>query len=460
MRKNDYQFAFNQILMLVLPFAFYLAFFFIDGYVICADSSSYIDMNFTREPLYPMYLAFFRLFSGTSDTYLQLAVLGQSLFAAFATWNVAKYLSEKFNLNSLYILGVTALPLLSSLLCRFAAKRSSMYSNSIMTEGLTISIYLLFIRYVLEYVLSKSRSSFIWCCILSFIGISIRKQMFILLFLFVAVYIYINKPKKNTFGKTFILLATIILSSVLLDCSYNYVVRGQFTRHKDAGRFPTTIAMYAAEEEYADYIEEPELKDIFLMLYHICDNEGWLMHSAPSGWFDAVSHFEDHYDFIQLDTMETILTREISNYQYKAGEMLDIERIDLIEKEFRNALLPHEIPRLLTIFFNNILAGLVLSVAKKSHMLVIYSVFVYMFYLLLMAIVIYKSKQNSRSANHSHLVAASALSVITLLSILGNVGLVSMVIFCQTRYTIYNLSLFYISLLIMIKVLLENRKKN
>ena len=39
---------------------------------------------------------------------------------------------------------------------------------------------------------------------------------------------------------------------------------------------------------------------------------------------------------------------------------------------------------------------------------------------------------------------------LVLLSIFFNVGLVSLVIFCQTRYTIYNMALFYIALILML----------
>lgn len=459
MKKEYYISPFNQILMLVLPFLFYIAFFFIDGYVICADSNTYISMSFAREPLYPMYLDFFRKITGDGDTYLSLAVLGQSLFAAFATWNVAKYLTKKFNLNSLYVLAITALPLLSSLLCRFAAKRSSMYSNSIMTEGITISLYLLFIRFVLEYICDTSRSALVYCCIISFAAISIRKQMFVLVFLLIVAYIYKNHFCKRTLLNILIIATIVIGSSVLLDCSYNYVLRGEFTRHKDAGRFPTTVAMYASEKEYVEYIEDAELKEIYLMFYEIFENEGWLMHSAPTDWLGAESHFSDHYDFIQLDTMEAILTQNISTIQYKAGEATDIDRIDMIEKEFRDALLPHEIPNLITIFRNNFLAGLILSVAKKSTLFMYYSILIYLLYIILMIMVISKAKSDSKSAVNNRLIASAIFSVTTLLSIFANVGLVSMVIFCQTRYTIYNLALFYMALLIMIKVLLETRKK-
>ena len=54
----------------------------------------------------------------------------------------------------------------------------------------------------------------------------------------------------------------------------------------------------------------------------------------------------------------------------------------------------------------------------------------------------------------------SAVAGLTLLSILCNVGLVSLVIFCQTRYTIYNMPLFYISLILMLyNFLLVKRRR-
>lgn len=43
----------------------------------------------------------------------------------------------------------------------------------------------------------------------------------------------------------------------------------------------------------------------------------------------------------------------------------------------------------------------------------------------------------------------SVMAIITILAIVINVAVVSMVIFCQTRYTIYNMPLFYITLWIL-----------
>ena len=41
------------------------------------------------------------------------------------------------------------------------------------------------------------------------------------------------------------------------------------------------------------------------------------------------------------------------------------------------------------------------------------------------------------------------MGICVLLGIIGNVSLVSAVIFCQTRYTIYNMALFYMAMAVM-----------
>ena len=46
--------------------------------------------------------------------------------------------------------------------------------------------------------------------------------------------------------------------------------------------------------------------------------------------------------------------------------------------------------------------------------------------------------------------SASIMGICVLLGIIGNVSLVSAVIFCQTRYTIYNMALFYMAMMVML----------
>ena len=65
--------------------AFYLAFAFIDGPVWAKDSASYTGMSISREPVYPLFLAFFRTVFGEAEgrnglpAYLFPAVIVQAL---------------------------------------------------------------------------------------------------------------------------------------------------------------------------------------------------------------------------------------------------------------------------------------------------------------------------------------------------------------------------------------------
>ena len=167
-----------SILSLTISLGFYLFFAFYDGAVICVDSPGYITMRLSREPFYPLLLAFFRkLFSEfPNDFYLTAVAFFQSILMAIATWSLVDYIRKELRLPKTVAFLTLMMPLAVSFLCRFAAKRESMYSNSILTEGIAIALYLLFFRYLLEYCLHQSKKSLLVSSILVFIMISTRKQ--------------------------------------------------------------------------------------------------------------------------------------------------------------------------------------------------------------------------------------------------------------------------------------------
>ena len=208
--RKDSRTAFSA-LMLGLCLLFYLFFAFYDGAVICVDSPSYINMDISREPLYCMFLAglraFFSLFPEgilPEDFYLTAAAFLQSLLAAFSAWSLVNYLWKKIGFPKVVALALLGMPLAVSLLCRFAAKRGSMYSNSILTEGIAIPLYLLFFRFLLEYFWTESKKSLALCCALSFLMISARKQMLISLAMLALciLVVFIRKKKPLRGGGT------------------------------------------------------------------------------------------------------------------------------------------------------------------------------------------------------------------------------------------------------------------
>lgn len=76
-----------------------------------------------------------------------------------------------------------------------------MYSNSILTEGIACSLFLIFIRYLLEFYYRRRMKSLVIASALSFILIATRKQMYITLMLLIIVAGWcLVEGKKYCFG--------------------------------------------------------------------------------------------------------------------------------------------------------------------------------------------------------------------------------------------------------------------
>lgn len=447
-----------SIVMLIITVFFYLFFAFYDGAVICVDSPGYIEMSFSREPFYPLLLAFFRFFNPSN--YLFFIVIFQSLLMAFAGWILADYLKKSLNIHNLYGIVLYALPMATSLLCRFAAKRASMYTNSIMTEGICTSLYLLFIYFLLKYLWEKSKNHLFLSWFIAFIMISSRKQMLMVLPLLFFAIVYQNFKKKNLFKG--ILFATflcimILPSFKLFDCTYNYFIRGTFQGHSSSNRFVTTMVFYNAERSDADYITDESARQLFLDIYDTCDEAGYIGLHAGNGWFSEVEHFGDHYDHIQIDTMWPMILAHArntidSNNEYNS--LSEAELIPLYDNEsdrlnsiIIESILPRQIPKLIKSLGNNFLAGLMTTIAQRKQILIPYVVIMFLLYLgLTLRLIWFKIKQKNSSLHLQNIIEKNIdFSILTCLGIFSNVFLVSAVIFCQTRYTIYNMPLFYMS---------------
>lgn len=438
--------------------AFYLFFAIYDGVIIGVDSPSYIQMSFSREPFYSLFLAFFRLFN--PENYLLYTVIFQSLLMAFCGWILADYLRKKLHIHKVYSIILYLLPIATSLLCRFAAKRASMYTNSILTEGICTSLYLLFIYCILKYLWDHSKTHIVFSWLIAFIMISSRKQMLMVLPILFLAIIYANFNNKKLWKGIIIAAISCLMifpAFKLFDCTYNYFTRGTFQGHSSSNRFVTTMVFYNAERSDADYIEDEDIKQLFLDIYDVCDEKGYLGSHAPKGWFHEVNHFGDHYDHIQIDTMWPMILQhsiETINSKYQntniSAEELktlyDIET-DRLNSIMISSVLPHQLPELAKSLINNFLSGLVITIAQLKQILVPYTVIMFCLYFILTGrLALYWYRNRKINSVKVDLASKNVIfSLITLLGIFFNVLLVSAVIFCQTRYTIYNMPLFYMT---------------
>ena len=434
-----------SIVLLLISLLFYIFFAVYDGAVMSLDSPSYIYMHTSREPFYCSFLALMRTlvsqFSSNNELYFTVVVYIQSLLAAWAAWALADYLKRELALTYYAECVIMCIPLAVSFLCRFAAKRSSMYSNSIMTEGIACSLFLLFARYLLEFYYKKSVKCIVISSLFSFILISTRKQMYITLVLLVIVVLSAYLPKleiKKSIITVIVCTCGILISNILFDNAYNLVAHGELGTHSSDNRFLATMVFYTSERDYGERIEDEHARELFYQIYDVCDEQGYLGHSAGKGWYNRVNHFGDHYDHIQIDTM----WRMIQNYvydNYEGGAVYLEKVVDDTTNQIIMGLLPVVWPDVLHCFADNFLSGLITTIAQRKPVLIIYSLLAYLMYLVMLVIQI-------RTEGITKL---SFLAIFTMLSIVINVAVVSMVIFCQTRYAIYNMPLFYISIFLL-----------
>ena len=435
----------TSIIFFSIGLLFYMFFAAYDGAVMSLDSPSYIYMHTSREPFYCSFLALMRTFvsqfSSDSELYFTVVVYIQSLLAAWAAWTLADYLKKELKLTYFEESIILCIPLAVSFLCRFAARRASMYSNSIMTEGIACSLFLLFTRYLLEFYYKKSVRCIIISSVISFVLISTRKQMYITLILIIIVILSAYLPKmeiKKSITTVIVCTCCILICNTIFDNGYNLIAHGELGTHSSDNRFLATVVFYISERDYGERIKDEQARELFYQIYDVCNEQGYLGHSAGKGWYNRVNHFSEHYDHIQIDTM----WRMIQNYVYdnNEGGTVYLEKIvDDTTNQIIMGLLPVVWPDVIRCFADNFLSGLITTIAQEKPVLIIYSLLAYLMYLVMLVIQI-------RTEGITKL---SFLAIYTMLSVVINVAAVSMVIFCQTRYAIYNMPLFYISFFLL-----------
>lgn len=424
----------DKYILLFLPVLFFVFFSFYDGVVWCVDSPSYVNMTVDREPVYPLFLLFFRtLFSG-NETYLQTAVLVQGLLMAFAIFSLVWFLRKEFKLNIYKTLLIEILFLLVSLLCRFAAKRGSMYSNSLLSESLAYPLFILFFRFVFEYLLTGTKKPLIISTVLSVILISTRKQMYLSLALIV-ICVFYQTVKQKDYRKILNLILIILVvigSNKALDYTYNSLIRGLHNSHTSSDRFMATVVFFCSEKDNAELIKDNETKQIFIKVYEACESKGLLKNRNAVGWYENAMDFCDNYDIIQLHNMWP-MEREYAEKLYDVSDDEIEVIVDRYNKTIVGSLLPEIWPTVLSTFFCNVLLGIMTTVAAVNRVFMLYSFVIVALYILLMVINIY----------FNHLDNYSLFGLLVFVSCAINICVVSMVIFPQTRYTIYNMALFY-----------------
>ncbi len=441
-------------LALLILAAFYLIFCFTFGVQICADSNSYIKMTTAREPVYPLLLAIFRFLFGEVN-YLFFVVVFQNLLMAYAVWKIVIFCTRKFQLKWFLTYGMILFHFAVAFLCQFAAGRASIYPNSILTEGITLSLWLLFICKLLEALYSGKIKPVVGAMILAAIMMDTRKQMAITYIVIFATLLLGWIGSKGYLKKMGITLGMILLSILLAIGGtrlYNYSLHGAFAQNTRDMNLVLTTTLYVADREDAALIEEESVRNLFITVFDILDEEECNYRYAGEGWRNLEAHYGAHYDTITVDTTGPMFIEYAIAEGFAEGLPAEQEA-DRMSAVIVQSLLIDNLSTYASVYLSSALNGMINSIAKRGGLLDYYALFAYMIYLILML----KCLLNRESRT----IGLMALTVF--IGIAVNVGVAAALIFCQTRYMIYNMALFYMALLLMLWItgssFFEKRKK-
>lgn len=434
---NKFIKKYNYIL-LIFVVLFYIFFAFYDGAIICDDSPSYIQMFDYLEPLYPLFLLLFRTFFG--DNYLQVVVIVQSLLLAFATYALVRFLYEKYELNEIIETILILIFISISLLCRFAAKRGSMYSNSILTEAIAYPMFLLFFRYVTDYFIIKENKALPICIVLSLLLVSTRKQMYLSLFLLIISLIYrgiVDKKIIRNIMTMFLAASIVLFGSRSIDSIYINSIHNYSGTHSGDNRFFAAMIIYCSEEDNINNIEDKDIRELTDQIYTVCKNNGNLKIHDGS-WYERVDYFKCNIDEIQLFTLWEMEREYVANVMKIDENQVDFE-VDKINDAIISSMWKDALPEIIKTFLDNFLAGLMITVSADKEIFKYYAIVIYLLYMFFM---IKDLKDNGLNRE-------SLFGIFVLLAVFMNVGIISLFIFNQTRYTMYMMGLFYSALVIM-----------
>ncbi len=451
--------------LLIVCLGFYLFFPFYDGPVWCADSPSYATMNITREPLYPTFLWIFRSLFG-EEGYLMPVVIIQSLLAAYAAWKLAVTVKK-------YKAGSRLLAFLSvcfqfgvTFLCRFVAIRGSSYIDSIMTEGLGLSLYVLFIVQLYKYIMEEKMRNLTATACFALLLVNLRKQMLISLALMAAVFILYYLIKKRNMKKLLLLLGLTVclfFASKLSDRFYNYCVRGVWIEHSGNSMGMLCTLIYTSKEGDASLFEDETVRGLYEEILAQANEQGLRKMYAPEGWVDLSSHYADSYDAIGYGIINPVVQDYITEH-FEYSEIDAVLQYDVYCNAMAKTLLSQGVHfdtgDLLQVFLANTWKGFVNSIARVNTYLNFYAVLAYVLYLLLYA---YSSCEGSKlkARRKRWRLPDSTLTMaeIVIGGVIVNSIVVGAMIFTQPRYMIYNMGLFYTALSLLAYDLLPWKRR-
>ena len=436
------------------------------------DTFQYENQMVMREPGYALLIQFLRFVSPAN--HYGLIIIVQNILAIFANTVFIAFLRRRFCLNMPVSFLFTAILLAPHIMTPVFASTHLVLTNSLMTEGILISLYPLSFMSLLDMMWSQKAIG--WESIrtigLFFLLSLIRGQMmvlFIVWFLVAYCLAVKNALKKTTETKdgrdTFVLaenigkqgfvaaLAILILvfaARVMAIRVYNYCEQGLFVDTASGKAMSFANVLYVADRADGEVIQEEALRELFYEMYDAADADQMNYKYAPSGMLQKAAYHEKCHDELNFTYFGEPAKRYV--WETKGIDATQYQElmiaVDEVAEQLSKELMPQVALRYVRNYIVVIILGFIRTVAYERPILAWYALFAYAAAIILM-VLLWKKNAGSKTAS---------FMAVVLLTIAGNVCATALMIQCISRYMIYNLPLFHRAGFLMIMELWNGEK--
>lgn len=400
------------------------------------DSDQYIKMHIHREPLYPLFLALFRMIAGETAA-LTLAAVMQGLLAVLSIFFLAEYLRQRFSLNIAEELVLVVLELMPHIVTKYVSALGIFLENSIMSEALCIPLFQFFVLFTLRMIFEKKKSDMLWSLLFAWMLSMTRSQMMttvLIWMIIVGVLMVIRRQYKRLLIPLLAVVCAFGIRTLSVH-TYNYFVTGYFMGNTFGQVNTLTNVMYACDEEDVRVFEEGSLeREFFEKFYAGADAIGANYKYGGNTFRERAAHLEEYHDRLKFEVLEA----EMAAYYFGIGKEYYEQNVlsDEIAKSMRTKLLPVCFGQWLYDYVLLCTDGFIRSIAVVHPLINPVAVLLYIAAAGFVLWCIWRRRLSD---------AAWMMSV-ALLFIAANVCAVSLTIMCLSRYMIYGFSLFYMAL--------------
>lgn len=476
---------------------FFLGMLAVYGVGVYNDSEQYITMHIHREPLYPLFLAFFRVLLG--EEYLTVTAAIQNILTAVSVWVLAEYITAHFGLRLWEELLVVLLQLVPHLMTRYVSALHIFLENSVMSEALCIPLFQFFLYFLLRMLFEGRKRDIVLSLNIAFLLSLTRGQMMTTILMWMVLLVlknilqtctkrayYENLSLKRDKGVStiagdigdassggvgrcsgvvrvlfpvFVVMIVFGLRSLTVHV-YNYTVTGYFMGNTYGQVNTLTNVIYACDREDGQVFEEGSLeREFFERFYEEADALGANYKYGGDTFTERVEHLEESHDALKFQVLEA----DLSVYYFGLGKV-DYYQQSRMSDEMAGRMLKKLLPECFGQWFYDYILlctyGFIRSVAVVHPVI---NWIALLFYVMAAGLAVWQVKTCASGSSvrfsenvcvgddRKHKYDAAVAMGVALLFIAANVCAASMTIMCLSRYMIYGFSFFYTAFFLLVR---------